>query len=171
MLWPWKLHCSPLDRKSVCFPGKNPKNAFPWPFARFSPSSRHTDRHSACPGHMFLELAKITTATIDRYEKEFRMKALFQKLCAAGVLLLAAPVGAQSPVIWTGSWAASPMAATAGEVTIGDPGITFRNFIHLSIGGQAVRIRLSNEYGTKPLLVADVHLARSASEGAIVAGS
>jgi lysophospholipase L1-like esterase len=120
---------------------------------------------------MFLELAKIATATIDRYEKEYEMKALFQKLCAAGVLLLAAPIVAQSPAIWTGSWAASPMAATAGGVTIGDTGITFRNFIHLSIGGQAVRIRLSNEYGTKPLLVADVHLARSASEGAIVAGS
>lgn len=98
------------------------------------------------------------------------MKHLYRQLCAAGFLFLSISVAAQSSR-WTGSWAASPMPSPSGGVTLGDQGSTFRNIVHLSIGGRAVRVRLSNEYGTKPLMVAEVHIAGSDSQGAIAAGS
>jgi lysophospholipase L1-like esterase len=98
------------------------------------------------------------------------MKPVLQYLSAMTLVLSATSVLAQSPV-WTGSWATAPMAAPTGEAKSGDEGITYRDFVHLSIGGKAVRVRLSNEYGTMPLKIDEVHIAKSAGEGAIVQAS
>lgn len=66
----------------------------------------------------------------------------------------------QQPV-WTGSWAAAPFAAP-GAATIGPNGITYRDIVHLSIGGGAIRLHISNEFGPVPLNIASVHVAISA---------
>jgi lysophospholipase L1-like esterase len=98
------------------------------------------------------------------------MKSLLKQVCSTTLFCCTLSVSAQSTV-WTGSWAAAPMESPAAEVKIADQGITFRNFVHLSIGGNAVRLRLSNEYGRKSLLVAEVHVANSSRPGTIAAGS
>ena len=98
------------------------------------------------------------------------MKPLLRKLCLMCLMALTSLSSAQSPV-WTGSWAAAPMAVPDSDAEISDDGTTFRDFIHLSIGGAAIRIRLSNEYGTKPLVISEVHVAKSAGQGAIDAES
>jgi lysophospholipase L1-like esterase len=46
-----------------------------------------------------------------------------------------------------------------------------RQIAHVSIGGNRVRIVLSNEYGTRPLTVGAAHVAQAAGGSSIVAGS
>ena len=62
---------------------------------------------------------------------------------------------------WVGSWAASPSAVPATALTrLQDQ--TIRNVVKLSLGGPALRIRLSNEFGDAALRVGEVRVARRA---------
>ncbi|MFD5792628.1 GDSL-type esterase/lipase family protein [Streptomyces diastatochromogenes] len=56
--------------------------------------------------------------------------------------------------VWTGSWETAP-SGTAPAL----PGAAVRNVVHLSVGGTAVRIRLSNRLGTAPLRLGAVTVA------------
>jgi lysophospholipase L1-like esterase len=75
---------------------------------------------------------------------------------------------------WIGTWTASPQyleppfaAPNPGSFN----GQTVRQVIRTSVGGSKIRVRLSNEYGTTPLSVGSVTVARHASGAAVVAGS
>jgi lysophospholipase L1-like esterase len=72
----------------------------------------------------------------------------------------AAPARAHScePGGWVGSWEAAPASGTPApwDVASGD---TLRQMVHLSVGGTAVRIRLSNRFGTSALLLGHVTVA------------
>ena len=88
----------------------------------------------------------------------------------AAVVLFALPLGAQT--VWTGSWAAAPVAANgpaaAAAAAVADAnGTVYRNIVHLSLGGKALRLRLSNEFGTTSLAISSVHVALSAGAGTI----
>jgi lysophospholipase L1-like esterase len=78
---------------------------------------------------------------------------------------------------WVGSWAASPampMAAPANNPARGTPSFnnqTITQVVRLSAGGQRLRVRLSNEYGPKPLKVGAVRVALLGADGAVVQGS
>jgi lysophospholipase L1-like esterase len=89
---------------------------------------------------------------------------------AAAFLLPQTPASAQQTV-WTGSWAAAPVAAPASEKPIGPDGVTYRDIVHLSLGGRSIRLRISNEFGPTPLSVASVHVAASAAADAIQPGT
>jgi lysophospholipase L1-like esterase len=93
-------------------------------------------------------------------------------LLATQVILfsVALPLIAQQTV-WTGSWAAAPVAAPATEKPIGPDGVTFRDIVHLSLGGKAIRLRISNEFGPVPLAVSSVHVALSAGADTIQPGT
>jgi len=99
------------------------------------------------------------------------MKQSMLVFAMAAVLSSSTASAAAQPSAWTGSWAAAPMAAPASDSVIGANGQTYRNIVHLSLGGRAIRLKLSNEYGAIPLNVADVHVALSASAAATQAGS
>jgi lysophospholipase L1-like esterase len=73
----------------------------------------------------------------------------------------------QSPQ-WVGTWAASPLA-----MQIDDPvaNSTYRSIVHISLGGDTLRVQLTNEFGTTPLNVGAAHIALSAGEGKIQPGS
>ncbi|MEN3303901.1 MAG: hypothetical protein V7603_103 [Micromonosporaceae bacterium] len=60
---------------------------------------------------------------------------------------------------WVGSWEASPTADTADNFA----NYSLRNVVHLSTGGLAVRLRLSNEFGTRPLVLGHVTVALQAA--------
>ncbi|WP_394763700.1 SGNH/GDSL hydrolase family protein [Phenylobacterium sp.] len=78
---------------------------------------------------------------------------------------------------WIGTWAASPappMASPPGARFPGTP--TFNNqtvtqLVRLSAGGQRLRIRLSNEYGARPLAIGAARVALVGTDGAVVPGS
>ncbi|MEO6806108.1 MAG: SGNH/GDSL hydrolase family protein [Edaphobacter sp.] len=79
---------------------------------------------------------------------------------------------AASPDHWVGTWAASPYAATnrtdpSGTPQMGSADTTFREIVHVSIGGPTVRIILSNEFGTDPLTIGAANIALSAGHGEI----
>ncbi|MFI1356518.1 SGNH/GDSL hydrolase family protein [Streptomyces sp. NPDC020898] len=70
----------------------------------------------------------------------------------------AAPVReATAPRVWTGTWE----AAASGTVPA-KPGASLRNVLHLSVGGSALRVRLTNRLGTKPLYLGAVTVALQA---------
>ena len=85
--------------------------------------------------------------------------------CAAlaGLALCAAANAADKTAPqWVGTWAASPMAMNVDEPVANS---TYRNIVHISLGGDALRVQLTNEFGTTPLNVGAAHLALSAGEG------
>jgi lysophospholipase L1-like esterase len=92
-------------------------------------------------------------------------------------LALAASHAQAAGAKWIGSWAASPaMPITApannqarGTATFNNQTIT--QVVRLSAGGPRLRIRLSNEYGPKPLQIGAVRVALLGADGAVVAGS
>ncbi|MPZ86218.1 MAG: SGNH/GDSL hydrolase family protein [Actinophytocola sp.] len=62
---------------------------------------------------------------------------------------------------WVGTWADVPTATPATATpTMADE--TVRQVVHTSIGGDQLRLRLTNEFGDRPLRTGEVHVARRA---------
>jgi len=79
---------------------------------------------------------------------------------------------AQAPAAnWVGTWAASPVGSVVNEGQPGPGNTTYRNIVHISLGGSAVRVQLTNEFGTDPLTIGAANIALSAGGGSIQAGS
>jgi lysophospholipase L1-like esterase len=83
---------------------------------------------------------------------------------------------AASPGRWVGTWAASPYAAPnrtdpSGNAQYGSADTTFREIIHISLGGSAARIILSNEFGLDPLTIGAAQIALSTGTGEIDSAS
>lgn len=80
---------------------------------------------------------------------------------------------AQPPVHWVGSWAASQQVPEVGNLL--DPELmrdaTLRQVVRLSVGGSQLRVRLSNAFGTQPLHLTSVHVARPAAGTSAAGGS
>ena len=76
----------------------------------------------------------------------------------AGAATAGAPVpkaSAPDPFgTWTGTWEAAPSGTAPAR-----PGASLRNVVHLSVGGSATRVRLSNRLGTAPLRLDAVTVA------------
>jgi lysophospholipase L1-like esterase len=68
--------------------------------------------------------------------------------------------GAQTS--WVGSWASSQqIPEPANALAASDlADATLRQIVHLSVGGSVLRVHLSNAFGTEPLHVTSVHVAR-----------
>ena len=90
-----------------------------------------------------------------------------RRMCVAFFLatLAALPAFAQS---WSGTWGTAPAGPppAARVLTLTDQ--TLRLVVHTSIGGNRVRIRLSNEMGSVPLRIGSAHIGVRSS-GAVVA--
>ena len=89
---------------------------------------------------------------------------------AAVILAAVAFSAAQSAPHWVGTWAASPMQADGINIRLFSS-VTMREIVHISAGGDQIRLRFTNEFGLDPLTVADAHVALSAGAGAIQPGS
>jgi len=59
---------------------------------------------------------------------------------------------------WVGTWTASPQGVAA---PIQINGQTVRQIVHTSLGGERVRVRFSNAYGTSGLVIGSAHVAIS----------
>jgi len=66
---------------------------------------------------------------------------------------------------WVGSWATSEQIPEPNNsLAPGDlRDATLRQIVHLSLGGSVLRVRISNTFGTAPLHLTSVHLARPVS--------
>ncbi|BAK68139.1 putative esterase [Sphingobium sp. SYK-6] len=89
-------------------------------------------------------------------------------LCLAG---MSGPASAE----WITSWAAAPLppAPVMGPIpaTPAFENRTLRQIVRLSAGGQAVRLRLTNAYGEKPLAIGAARVALLDAAGSEIAGT
>lgn len=71
---------------------------------------------------------------------------------------------------WVGTWAASPQLTEPRNMppAPGLGGSTLRQVVRVSLGGDTLRVRLSNAFGNGPLAIGEVRLAPSLGAGAIV---
>jgi lysophospholipase L1-like esterase len=96
-------------------------------------------------------------------------------LAAAGLALPSLPAIAQQPdwstAHWVGTWGAAPAGPPLSNQTQTFSDQTLRLIVHTSIGGNQLRIRISNELGTTPLRIGEAHVALRQSGSSIVAGS
>ncbi|MET0236630.1 MAG: GDSL-type esterase/lipase family protein [Kibdelosporangium sp.] len=104
-----------------------------------------------------------------------RRKTLLTLVTVLGLVVAPAVASAGPAGGWEGTWAASPQAA--GEVfgpnwsVGGFADQTVRQIVRTSQGGPAVRIRLSNQYGSSPLQVTGATVARTGEGASVRPGS
>lgn len=89
----------------------------------------------------------------------------------SGFAVVTAPVTVAAAVPWVPSWTAAmqptPLDGTLPAALAEFDDQTIRQTAFLHLGGSRVRVRLSNLYGTKPLLVSQANLARPAGGAAV----
>src|SRR3954447_12259550 len=71
---------------------------------------------------------------------------------------------------WVGTWTASPQPPR-GVMPASFSNQTVRQIVRVSIGGSKVRIRLSNEFGSKPVLIGAASVALAGGSSDLVSGS
>ncbi len=94
--------------------------------------------------------------------------------CALLILVMAMPVRAEN---WISSWTANPQPQWDGNFTLETRvpfhfwNQTVRQVVRISLGGDNVRIKISNRYGNEPLLIGAASLALWAGKGQLVPGT
>ena len=82
---------------------------------------------------------------------------LFPALSAANAQTTATqaapPLIQAAPQVWVGTWAAAPFDGDPWHTTPRVVESTVREIVHTSIAGNAVRVRLTNEFGKEPLRI------------------
>jgi lysophospholipase L1-like esterase len=73
--------------------------------------------------------------------------------------------GTESSEFWIGTWAASPEAKLNTSSTFGRVDTTYREIVHVSVGGPSVRIVVTNEFGLEPLTLGAAAIAISKGGG------
>jgi lysophospholipase L1-like esterase len=90
------------------------------------------------------------------------------------ISLAAASIPAQA-AHWQGSWGAAPLPPSVGlgpfPATPSFNNQTIRQVVRLSAGGSRVRVRFTNEYGAKPLVIGKASIALTDTSGAVKAGT
>ncbi len=111
-------------------------------------------------------------------------RLLFNRLTLPVLFVLVSPsaaISASPQPHWVGTWAASPLHPDRADLQE-KPGapprprpqradITIREIVHVSLGGQQLRVRFSNLDGSSPLILGAAEIARTLHEAAIVPGT
>ncbi|MEP7313884.1 MAG: SGNH/GDSL hydrolase family protein [Pseudomonadota bacterium] len=91
------------------------------------------------------------------------------------LVALALTCGAAHAANWTATWGAAPTPPSPAMGPMpGTPSFsnqTLRQIVRISAGGNAVRIRLTNEYSTRPLAIGALRVALANPDGTVIAGS
>ena len=95
------------------------------------------------------------------------MRPFFVGTSLLFLLSAATAATAQEPLArWVGTWAASPMDSHVGFGQPSPANSTYRNVVHISSGGDSLRVELTNEFGSRPLTIGAAHVALSVGLGA-----
>ena len=90
-------------------------------------------------------------------------------------LLLALGSATGNAAEWVQTWGAAPLPPTPAlgpfPATPSFANQTVRQVVRISAGGQKIRIRFTNEYGTKPLVIGAARVALADESGNIKAGT
>ncbi len=99
----------------------------------------------------------------------FRVAVLL--LIAASSLSAQSPSAKSAPAQWVGTWAASAFDGDPWHTVPTLVDSTLREIVHTSLAGKAVRVRLTNEFGTEPLRVDAATIGVSAGVSSVDAAS
>lgn len=108
------------------------------------PDRRQTIRRSAAAATVALSASALVVVSGARAEPE--------------------PAAARTGSGWVGTWATAVAVPQTGQALEGWTDTTLRQRIHVSIGGSEARLRLTNVYGTAPLVVRSATLALPGAE-------
>lgn len=74
---------------------------------------------------------------------------------------------------WTGTWAAAPQLAAGQDMPAGTDlsGMSLRQIVRVSVGGDVLRLQLSNEYSKTPVEIKSVYIATAGDSCVINKGS
>jgi lysophospholipase L1-like esterase len=119
----------------------------------------------------------IARLSIDPSARRLAWLHRFMALTLAASVAVPAVVNAAKPIAWIGSWMASPQPIWGPDfafptnipATLHDQ--TIRQVARISLGGKRIRIVLSNEYGSQPLVIGAAHIALADAGSAIVTGT
>jgi hypothetical protein len=106
-------------------------------------------------------------------EPNLNVRNMNRILILAGWLLGLAFVNAAETGSWVATWATAQQLTEKGNLPP-EPGFangTLRQKLRVSIGGEQLRVRFSNEFGNAPLTLEAAQVALSAGEGAIRPGT
>ncbi|RYE97049.1 MAG: SGNH/GDSL hydrolase family protein, partial [Oxalobacteraceae bacterium] len=91
---------------------------------------------------------------------------------AAGLALAPGAVGqALAAESWTATWGTAPAGPPTSAGALAFSNQTLRLIAHTSIGGNRLRIRLSNEMGSTPLTIGAAWIGITSTYASLVAGS
>lgn len=94
-------------------------------------------------------------------------KAVLRSVVAGLVALSGVqPLHAQTAAPWVGTWAVAPTGVSGG---FGNTSL--RQIVRTSIGGNSVRVTLSNLYGAQPLVISDVYVGQRADAQKVIPGT
>ncbi len=97
-----------------------------------------------------------------------RMRSSITRATIVGLIgFVVSALGAFAQTRWIGSWSASQQLVEPSNALAPDDlhDSTLRQNVHLSLGGNEIRLHLSNRFGNSPLHFTSVHLARPVSAG------
>jgi lysophospholipase L1-like esterase len=100
-----------------------------------------------------------------RFLASIRLLCAIVLIIGLGPATFAANAPTENPERWVGAWASAQVLAEGDKVLPSDANrnVTLRQIVRLSLGGSALRIRVSNAYGTEPLRLNALHVARPLS--------
>lgn len=123
-------------------------------------------------GHLVRRRFAVTIARVAEITIGGKMKVCrFISCIGVAVAMLAIQTACwagPSTASWVGSWSTAPTPMTPKN-PVADR--TFRSVAHLSLGGSAVRIAFTNQFGSSPLSIGAAHVGMSAGAGKILSGS
>src|SRR5579884_21858 len=126
-----------------------------------------TTFHSSLPIRFLASLGMTMVRT--SFQQPLRrliVLALTGVLAAPVFARQARPRAADPGGCWVGTWASSPQLGDAKNAP-GFADSTLRQVVHVSIGGERLRVRFSNAFGTSPLTIMSAHVALTAGGSAI----
>ena len=84
------------------------------------------------------------------------MKKTFALLCFLCAFIMNAT--AQT---WVGTWATAPQAAVKSKVLYSNTPHSIRQVVKVSLGGEVIRLKLSNIYSSEPVVIRSVYIAHA----------
>jgi lysophospholipase L1-like esterase len=92
-------------------------------------------------------------------------KVVFFTVVYISCTSLGFPRSKQDASAWVGTWATSQQVPEPANALSADDlrDVTLRQIVHLTVGGETLRVHISNVFGTTPLHLTSVHIARPLS--------
>lgn len=84
------------------------------------------------------------------------MKKTFALLCFLCAFIMNATAQA-----WVGTWATAPQAAVKSKVLYSNTPHSIRQVVKVSLGGEVIRLKLSNIYSSEPVVIRSVYIAHA----------